>query len=183
MRPPERVPALKKALGVDRVLSLVQVRRYFSLDLQPWEFSSIGLHCVVLWVKPRSDIARMFQYMHFVSAEKYFYRSLTDTQITHLVGTAEIRLSLGIPAECWTSSASALGAQNQPDAIYVSDQGKFAVEYDAGKYSRETISKKIDVFSDVYQGILWGTISDLRANRLKLHYRAQAQVTVLNWWE
>ena len=63
------------------------------------------------------------------------YAHLSASAVRHLAGVAEMRRLLRAPRNKWHSEAGTSFASEQPDALWKSEQGDVAIEYDAGSYS------------------------------------------------
>lgn len=78
--------------------------------------------------------------------------------LRHLAGLAEMRLLLGLPPdpETWRVSYRRMHPVEEPDAVWLTSEGPFAVEYDAGAYPRERVRAKGEAFARRFVGQVWG---------------------------
>ena len=90
--------------------------------------------------------------------------------LLHLIGTAEMRHTLGVPTELWRSSSQRMNATLIPDAIWSTPDGDIAIEYDTGTYRYKLIKQKVEAFTESYAGVIWGTPSPERCTRIKEKY-------------
>ncbi|WP_353541011.1 hypothetical protein [Deinococcus xinjiangensis] len=137
-------------------------------------------YCVV---EPIFDSAKTQQIVHFVTLERRLYQRLSPEQIGHLAGTAELRLVSGYSPEVWSSAASALGKGGQPDAVLTLPPHRVAVEFDTGSYPGKVVQKKLAVFSQEYDGLIWGVTGKVRYQRFVERYQALGvKVIQARWW-
>lgn len=87
-----------------------------------------------------------------------------DGMIMHAAMVGEMRRSLGVLPGQWVLTTAAIADTTglEPDALWVSSQGRIAVEFDAGRYPRERVAKKLRHYSQRYAGQIWGVLSPQR---------------------
>lgn len=160
---------LQRCLATDRVLSDAQVRR-LGLDAR-------ALPGLTLTVRPLAKSAKFFD----VTLRTLDQRDLQVNSVgtlLHLVGLAQMRLDLGVEAERWTVIGG--GAGTRPDGELLMEGAVLAVEFDAG-YASPLCTAKIQAFRENYDGVIWGTTSELRAQRLRARYPDVHVITVDYW--
>ena len=137
---------LDEALSVDEAITLNQARRWLEGELPEPErvLHVYGLE-VPVFVSPRLQHA-------------------DDGMVVHAAMVGEMRRVLGVPPSAWllTTAATADKAGLEPDAVWKSNQGRIAVEFDAGRYPRARVSKKLRHYARAYAGQIWGVISPQR---------------------
>lgn len=87
-----------------------------------------------------------------------------DGMVMHAAMVGEMRRSLGVSPSQWVLTTAAIADTTglEPDALWKSRQGQIAVEFDAGRYPRERVAKKLHHYSRRYAGQVWGVLSPQR---------------------
>ena len=146
---PARREAIREALATDHVLTAGQLRRYFGADAA--DLASLA--------RVRHQVEPVHMRGTLVEAEfcalKVSEITMRPSVLAHAVGTAEVRLQLGIPPQAWKTAGG--GDEDvEPDAIYTTPEGKrLAVEYDRGTYPSKKITYKLLSFGASFDGTLW----------------------------
>ena len=84
-------------------------------------------------------------------------------ELRHLCGVGELRRVLGIEAgQEWRSEAHRTHRGAEPDGEWTANQGRFALEYDTGSYSPDTLREKLHAFARRYRGQCWGFPTEVR---------------------
>lgn len=160
--------ALQAALKIDQVLSLAQVEHHFQLSARhlgpPLHLRSVTLATIAKSVSSTRHVT-------FVMRDAELANRLSEDQLAHLAGAAELRLQLDAPlhAKEWESTASAIGAGHTPDAVrHLPEGSTIAIEYDAGSYVTRKVWRKLRAFTQdpAYAGVVYGVASEQRARRL-----------------
>ena len=148
-------------LETDKVLSEGQMLRHYgcSIDSVPDD-----LHIFSAFLATTHH-SMTYREVRFVTLERKYAR-LPVSAVRHLAGVAEMRKLLAAPRSEWHSEAGTSFASEQPDAIWKSEQGDVAIEYDAGSYSSKKIRQKIYTFRR-FEGQIWGSSSQRRVEHLE----------------
>ena len=152
--------SLEVALETDLVLSQSQVRQHHGLTLEDCCDAGLSVQRVLVTPTAKSRVARS---VNFVSLEPL---EIPGWELRHLVGIAEARRVLGAKVEDWQLVHHA--AQTSPDAIWSRGLETWAVEYDAGAYSRATVLEKAQTFQAGFDGQVWAVATQARAERLNV---------------
>lgn len=118
--------------------------------------------CAFELVIAPSRHSRTFTRQRFYTLESCV-KDLHPNVIRHLVGVAQMRRLLNAPSEAWTVEG---GGDDRPDARWQTDTGVIAVEFDAGSYSPQQITRKAFSFRH-YDKQVWGSSSWRRTERLR----------------
>lgn len=169
--------SLLDALDTDKILSAAQLKRHY--DMNEEEAHALGVRAFSLVVAKTQCRIKQEPYRFIMQKGK---RAPTNgATVRHITGAAELRYLLGAAHDNWVSDAGPRRAKNKPDAIWTTQEGVIAIEYDAGSYSPRKIKNKIMSFNHSYTKQIWGTpiksrvkaIKDLAANLapdLEVHY-------------
>lgn len=161
----------RESLACDKALSLRQFRRRWP-GVDP-----AGLEGVVLVEHTINEATwrRKFR-VAFVALEEA--AALPDFALRHLAGVAEMRYALKARCEDWYSDAARVHLDATPDAVWYTQEGPCAVEYDLG-YARADIRRKHAGFSRMYARQFWGVAIPSRLNHLKRLLPQEPRVRVL----
>lgn len=175
-----RLRRLVEDLAVDRAWSLPMVQRELQLGVADLQAAGLSVTFLSLPVSVHRD--RRFINTSVVSLSPL--RRLNLGQIAHLVGTADMRLTLRASAADWVSTAQALGRGREPDAIWSEDGAERAIEYDSGMYSAETIRRKLSDFGR-YDHLYWGVPTAKRAEFIQSFAGPFTRLTAfrVDWFE
>ena len=157
-----RIKALLADLEIDRAITERQLERHYHLDILGPPVKSF-----VRTVFPSASIDT-FQHCKIYTLSTKVTR-MQSGMVLHLLGTAEMRHALGAGVEDWSSSAHRLGQTLIPDALWTTEHGEVAIEFDTGTYRYSLIDKKMRAF-EKYAGVIWGTPSEQRAARIHKLY-------------
>jgi hypothetical protein len=146
---------LERDLETDLALSERQVFRYHGLTLE--DCLRLGLSVQPVLIAPTVH-RKVTRAVNFVTLEPH---DLQPFEFRHLAGTAEIRHQLQVDARDWQVVQHA--AQTSPDAIWHRDFETWAVEFDAGAYSRSVLLEKAQAFKAGFDGQVWAVSSNARA--------------------
>ncbi len=150
---------LYQDLEVDRVLSLGQVERHYGQTITPQK----GLFFFDSFLAPTHG-SNAYARVPFVTLERKVTR-MNAASLRHFAGVAEMRRLLKAPRDTWKSEAGARFAAEQPDALWFTQGGEVAIEYDAGSYSAKQITVKAFTFRR-YERQVWGSPSRKRVRHL-----------------
>jgi hypothetical protein len=146
---------LERDLETDLALSERQVFRHHGLTLEDCLCSGLSVQLVLIAPTVHRKVT---QPMNFVTLEP---RNLQPFEFRHLAATAEIRHPLQVDARDWQVVQHA--AQTSPDAIWHRGLKTWAVEFDAGAYSRSVQLEKAQAFRAGFDGQVWAVSSSARA--------------------
>ena len=149
---------LERALRTDLALTEHQVRQHYGLEIPAC--LRRGLNVLELELAPTTSSTQR-RPVRIVTLEP---NERFDFEWRHLVGVAEMRHRLGANAENWQGLNHA--AQTAPDAVWQRGLETWAIEFDAGSYSRVVISQKVLRFRAAYDHQIWATASEARARTL-----------------
>jgi hypothetical protein len=160
----ERLERARQALATDTVLSAAQLLRYYGLratELHGWAH----VHALQHPVHSRYglDVAMSL----YLASPRLQYAH--DNVLAHRAGLAELRHQLGAPAnpDVWEVEPKSNLSYEQPDAIWTTDQGEIAVEFDTGSYAMRVVENKRETFTDRgFIRTVWGVTSHTRQQRL-----------------
>jgi hypothetical protein len=152
------VNRLERALATDLALTERQVRHHYGLGIAGC--LERGLNVLELELAPTTSSTqkRLVKIVTLEPIERF------DFEWRHLVGVAEMRQRLGANAENWQGLNHA--AQTAPDAVWQRGLETWAIEFDAGSYSRAVVSQKVLRFRAAYDHQVWATASEARARTL-----------------
>lgn len=167
--PLSRHQYLTRLLAIDRVLSDAQLRR---LGLK-----GEALPSLTLTVSPLTTSCKKFD-VTLRTLDKRDFLVNSVGSLLHLVGLAQLRLDLGVDQSRWNVIGG--GAGTRPDGELLMDGAVLAVEFDAG-YVSSLCDAKIQAFMENYDGVIWGTTSELRAQRLQVRY-PDVHVLTVDYW-
>lgn len=168
VRMPERWRQARACLAVDEVLTAGQLaRRGVDASFLPHVDLSIR-------PMPRGSIEQDVRFHALSSARLRRPPGI----LTHAVGLAEMRQMQGIPPGAWRVTQS--GRHHVPDGMADTPGGVQAFEFDAG-YTSRIVQEKMRAFQRYDGGIVWGTPSALRAERLRSAY-PDVTVLVVDYW-
>ena len=95
--------------------------------------------------------------VNFVMLEPHH---LEGFELRHLVGVAEVRHQLHADPRDWQVVQHA--AQTSPDAIWRRSNETWAIEFDAGAYTRCALLEKAQAFRAGFDGQIWAVNSNTR---------------------
>jgi Replication-relaxation len=152
------VNRLERALQTDLALTERQVRHHYGLEIP--DCLERGLSVLALELAPTTSSTqkRPVRIVTLEPAERF------DFEWRHLVGVAEMRHRLGANPEDWHGLNHA--AQTAPDAVWQRGLETWAIEFDAGSYSRAVVAQKVLRFRAAYDHQIWATASEARARTL-----------------
>jgi hypothetical protein len=146
---------LERDLETDLALSERQVFRHHGLTLEACLRSGLSVQPVLVAPTVHRKVPRA---VNFVMLEP---DDLQPFEFRHLAGTAEIRHQLQVDARDWQVVQHA--AQTSPDAIWHRGLETWAIEFDAGAYSRSVLLEKAQAFRAGFDGQIWAVSSNARA--------------------
>jgi hypothetical protein len=147
--------ALERDLETDLALSERQVFRYHRMTLEDCLRSGLSIQPVLIAPTVHRKVTSV---VNFVTLEPHDFQPF---EFRHLAGTAEIRHQLQVDARDWQVVQHA--AQTSPDAIWHRGLETWAVEFDAGAYSRTVLLEKAQTFRAGFDGQVWAVSSSTRA--------------------
>lgn len=183
LRRADRLERFKSDLAVDRVISAEQLHRHYHLkpeDLNGVRFVEAIMHPVY------SRVSLEIKTRFYLSSAALQYQD--DNVLGHYAGVGEMRRVMGIRADdSYKLDTRRRLARDTPDAIFNSDYGPVALEYDTGAYKLRTVQSKLESF--VQQGYLqtiWGTANRRRVAKIERIMQdepgAKGQVILSEWW-
>jgi hypothetical protein len=146
---------LERDLETDLALSERQVFRHHRMTLEDCLRSGLSVQPVLIAPTVHRKVIRA---VNFVMLEGLEFQPF---EFRHLAGTAEIRHQLQVDARDWQVVQHA--AQTSPDAIWHRGLETWAVEFDAGAYSRSVLLEKAQAFRAGFDGQVWAVSSSIRA--------------------
>jgi hypothetical protein len=146
---------LERDLETDLSLSERQVFRYYGMTLEDCLRSGLSVQRVLVAPTVHRKVTRA---VNFVTLEPHDFQPF---EFRHLAGTAEVRHQLQVDARDWQVVQHA--TQTSPDAIWHCGLETWAVEFDAGAYSRMVLLEKAQVFRAGFDGQVWAVSSNARA--------------------
>jgi hypothetical protein len=146
---------LERDLETDLALSERQVFRHHGMTLEACLRSGLVVQPVLVAPTVHRKVTRA---VNFVTLEPLDFLPF---EFRHLAGTAEIRHQLRVEVRDWQVVQHA--AQTSPDAIWHRGLETWAVEFDAGAYSRSVLLEKAQAFRAGFDGQVWAVSSDARA--------------------
>lgn len=146
---------LERDLETDLALSERQVFRHHGMTLEDCLRLGLAVQPVLIAPTVHRKVTRA---VNFVTLESLDYQPF---EFRHLAGTAEIRHQLQVEARDWQVVQHA--AQTSPDAIWHRGLETWAVEFDAGAYSRSVLLEKAQEFRAGFDGQVWAVSSNARA--------------------
>jgi hypothetical protein len=149
-----RFELFKAALLVDEQMLLRHAVEYYQLTLPQLSARGIGVFDIEF---PSN---RRCYKMKVVSLKEPDHDGLV-----HRLGTAMMRLTLGADVRDW-SPVVALGDVN-PDAVWISSEGRIGIEFDAGNYSKNRVYGKAQQLAILYHKQVWGTFGSSRVATLE----------------
>jgi len=170
-----------EALEVDHVLSRAQLRRHYRARREVLEkLPSVTRTLVPVHMRSSSRVTLEFYGLN----QRTLDRARTS-HLAHLAGTAELRHVLGVPVSSWHAEARHGYDVCNPDAQWFREDGTVtAVEYDSGTYTFTDVTNKLLAFREQgHHETIWGVVSRVRGDRLRLRSPEKLEVKVLNWWE
>jgi hypothetical protein len=151
--------ALERDLETDLALSERQVFRHHGITLEDCLHSGLSVQPVLVAPTVHRKVTRA---VNFVTLEPLEFQPF---EFRHLAGTAEIRHQLQVDARDWQVVQHA--AQTSPDAIWHRGLETWAVEFDAGAYSRSVLLEKAQAFRAGFDGQIWAVSSSNRQSTLQ----------------
>lgn len=148
----------QEALESDRAMTAAQARSLYRVTAKAAR--EAGAYVITRTVKEHCNSNRNHTVRfltHDPKVAKY-----DGNRLRHLAGTVALRQQLDVHPSRWVSDAGAALATFVPDAVWESESGRVAVEYDAGSYSRETVMEKGRAFMEFEGGQVWGVASEGR---------------------
>ena len=152
---------LERDLETDLALSERQVVRHYGLMLEDCFEAGLEVQSVLIAPTVHRKATRE---VNFVLLEP---RDFAPFELRHFAGIAEARHHLQADARDWQVMQHAV--QTSPDASWQRGNEMWAVEFDAGAYSRATVLEKAQAFRAGFDGQVWAVSSSIR------------QVTLDNW--
>ena len=145
---------LERDLETDLALSERQVFRHHGMTLEACLRSGLLVQAVLVAPTVHRKVTRA---VNFVMLEPLEFQPF---EFRHLAATAEIRHQLQVDARDWQVVQHA--AQTSPDAIWHRGLETWAVEFDAGAYSRTVLLEKAQAFQAGFDGQVWAVSSNAR---------------------
>lgn len=178
---------LLEDLGTDAVITLGQLcRRYFpdvpKEEVRRYLLGLASSGAITIWPAwiPATARSRKPVRVDLVATR---HLALPPPSLRHMCGVAEMRWILRERIVRWSvTGPHFIGDTEEPDALGEDVSGIFAVEYDAGAYSREQIRRKGETFLKLYGRQVWGTPSPARVERLKAILPRGATVVEAPWY-
>jgi Replication-relaxation len=149
---------LEQALTVDMALSERQVARHYRLSLEACRKAGFNIQTVNVAPTARMKVTRAVNFVTLESIE------IPAFEFRHLAGIAEMRYQLGARLADWRLVHHS--DHTSPDAIWQRGLETWAVEFDAGSYSQQTILEKVRSFRAGFDGQCWAVASESRARFL-----------------
>jgi hypothetical protein len=146
---------LEHDLETDLALSERQVFRHHGMTLEDCLRSGLSVQPVLIAPTVHRKVTRA---VNFVMLEAHGFQPF---EFRHLAATAEIRHQLQADARDWQVVQHA--ARTSPDAIWHRGLETWAVEFDAGAYSRSVLLEKAQAFRAGFDGQVWAVSSSARA--------------------
>jgi hypothetical protein len=146
---------LERDLETDLALSERQMFRHHGITLEDCLRSGLAVQPVLIAPTVHRKATRA---VNFVMLEPHDFQPF---EFRHLAATAEIRHQLQVDARDWQVIQQA--AQTSPDAIWHRGLETWAVEFDAGSYSRSVLLEKAQAFRAGFDGQVWAVSSRARA--------------------
>ena len=166
-----------EALRCHRVLTMRQLDRLYGIPARVLS----GLPRRTLTVTPVHMRASLWVDATFVALDGEILNK-RHGDLTHLVGTAEMQVPLGVPLDGWRLLPSGRARGNRPDAEYdhPNGQGLVAIEYDSGAYPWSLVTQKLKDYHDQgYLHTMWGVAS---AGRLRHLEDLVPTIIEVPWW-
>ena len=151
--------ALERDLETDLALSERQVFRYHAMTLEDCLRSGLSVEPVLIAPTVHRKVTRA---VNFVTLELLDFQPF---EFRHLAGVAEVRHQLRADPRDWQVIQHA--AQTSPDAKWQRDLETWAVEFDAGAYSRSVLLEKAQAFRAGFDGQVWAVSSSQRQDTLQ----------------
>ena len=150
---------LERDLETDLALSERQVVRHYGLMLEDCFKAGLKVQSVLIAPTVHRKATRE---VNFVLLEP---RDFAPFELRHFAGIAEARQHLQADARDWQVMQHA--AQTSPDASWQRGIETWAVEFDAGAYSRATVLEKAQAFRAGFDGQVWAVSSSQRQDTLQ----------------
>lgn len=150
--------ALYRALETDLALSERQVWRHYGATLEDCRYSGLSVQAALIAPTVHRKATRR---VNFVSLEPTDFEGF---ELRHLAAVAETRQQLRADPRDWQVVQHA--AITSPDAIWRRGVDTWAIEFDAGAYSRATLLEKARAFRAGFDGQVWAVSSDRRGQTL-----------------
>jgi hypothetical protein len=147
--------SLERALETDLALSERQVFQHHGITLEDCLWLGLSVQPVLVAPTVHRKVTRD---VNFVTLEPHDFQPF---EFRHLAGTAEVRHRLQVDARDWQVVRHA--AQTSPDAIWHRGLETWAIEFDAGAYSRTILLEKAQAFRAGFDGQVWAVSSSVRA--------------------
>lgn len=177
----QRIEQAMLALECDQVLSDAQLKKHFGLV--PEDLPKIRL--VKTIIRPTFGATAQEEMVTFACLTNRI-ANLDDNKLGHRAGTAEMRMTLNAPAgPHWQAEARGALRYEEPDALWQSEGGDVAIEYDTGSYGMPTVHRKLDSFADRgFTRVIWAANSPTRRKNLseKLGDKAPEFIAA-PWWK
>ena len=151
--------ALERDLETDLALSECQVFQHHAMTLEDCLRSGLSVEPVLIAPTVHRKVTRA---VNFVMLEHMDFQPF---EFRHLAGVAEARHHLQADARDWQVIQHA--AQTSPDASWQRGIETWAVEFDAGAYSRATVLEKAQAFRAGFDGQVWAVSSSQRQDTLQ----------------
>ena len=150
--------ALYRALETDLALSERQVWRHYRATLEDCRYSGLSVQAALIAPTVHRKATRR---VNFVLLEPTDFEGF---ELRHLAAVAETRQQLRADPRDWQVVQHA--AITSPDAIWRRGVDTWAIEFDAGAYSRATLLEKARAFRAGFDGQVWAVSSDGRSQTL-----------------
>ena len=150
--------ALYRALETDFALSERQVWRHYGATLEDCRYSGLSVQSALIAPTVHRKATRR---VNFVLLEPTDFEGF---ELRHLAAVAETRQQLRADPRDWQVVQHA--AVTSPDATWRRGVDTWAIEFDAGAYSRATLLEKARAFRAGFDGQVWAVSSDRRSQTL-----------------
>ena len=160
------VSQLRTDLATDRIISLAQAGKHYSLSKEAIEASSeLKIHVDFIG---KTAYSKKHPKVEFVTlTEDRSIRKKRPPELRHFAATAELRHIVGAKVSNWEVIRSGLAKASLADAIWQHPKGyEVAIEYDAGSYSIARVVEKTEVWSREGKQQVWGISSKQRVATL-----------------
>lgn len=160
--------ALERALETDVALSERQVVRHYGASLEDCLAAGFIVHSARIAPTVHRKATRA---VNFVMLEPH---DLEGFELRHLAGVAAVRHQVCADPRDWQVVRHA--DHTSPDAIWHRGLETWAVEFDAGAYSRAVLLEKAQSFRAGFDAQVWGVASSARATTLRTILRESPMV-------
>ena len=174
------VTQLHTDLATDRIISLAQAAKHYSLSKEAIE-ASTGLKIHVDFIG-KTAYSKKHPKVEFVTLkEDRSIRRKRPPELRHFAATAELRHIVGAKSADWELVPSGVNKASLPDAIWHKGEKQVSIEFDAGSYSVARIVEKTESWRREAKAQIWGVSSKDRFKKLKDLLHESVDVHVIAW--